>query len=113
MDVEIIALDTATSEAEFLKNLLCDLPLLNKLIPPISMHCDSQVAIAKVNSKNFNEKRRHLRVRHKSIRNLISHVVISLDLVRSKNNFVDPLTKGLTRQQILKSLRGMGLKPIN
>jgi len=99
MEAEIIFLDTATSEAEFLKNLLCDLSLLNKSIPPISMHCDSQVAISKVTSKNFNEKRRHLRVRHKSIRNLISHSVISLDFVRSKNNIADPLTKGLTRQQ--------------
>jgi len=83
METEIIALDTATSEAEFLKNLLCDLPLLNKLIPLIPMHCDSQVTISKVTSKNFNEKRRHLRVRHKSIRNLLSHGVISLDFVRS------------------------------
>jgi len=45
MKAKIIALDTATSEAEFLKNLLCDLSLLNKPIPPISMHCDNQVAI--------------------------------------------------------------------
>ena len=112
MEAEIIALDTATSEAEFLKNLLCDLPLLNKPIPPIPMHCDSQVAISKVTSKNFNEKRRHLRVRHKSIRNLISHGVISLDFVRSENNIADPLTKGLTRPQVLESSRGMGLKPI-
>ena len=79
MKEKIIALDTATSEVEFLKNLLCDFPLLNKSIPPIPMHCDSQVAISKITSKNFNEKRRHLRVRHKSIRNLISHGVISLD----------------------------------
>ena len=113
MKIEIITLDAATSKAKFLKNLLCDLPLLNKPIPLISMHCDSQVAIAKVNSKNFNEKRRHLRVRHKSIRNLISHGVISLDFVRSENNLADPLKKGLTRQQVLESSRGMGLKPIN
>ena len=45
------------SEAEFLKNLLCDLSLLNKSIPLISMHCDSQVVISKVTSKNFNEKK--------------------------------------------------------
>ena len=38
-------------------------------------------------------------MRHKSIRYLISHDVISLDFVRSKNNTADPLTKGLTRQQ--------------
>ena len=60
MEAEIIALHTASSEAKFLKNLLCTLPLLNKHIPPISMHCDSQV-ISKVTSKNFNKKRRHLR----------------------------------------------------
>ena len=57
MKAKIIALNTATSEAEFLKNVLCDLSLLNKRIPPIPMHCDSQVAISKVTSKNFNEKK--------------------------------------------------------
>ena len=76
------------------------------------MHCDSQVAISKVTSKNFNEKRRHFRMRHKSIRNLISHGVISLDFVRLKNNIVNPLTKGLMRQQVLESSRGMRLDPI-
>ena len=57
MEAEIIALDTATCEVEFLKNFLCNFPLLNEPIPPISMHCDSQVAIYKVTSKNFNEKK--------------------------------------------------------
>jgi len=51
-------------------------------------------------------------VRHKSIRNLISHNVISLDFVRLENNIVDPLTKGLMRQQVLESSRGMRLKRI-
>jgi len=77
------------------------------------MHCDSQVAICKVSSKNFNEKRRHLRVRHKFIRNLITDGIISLDFVRLERNIVDLLTKGLERQQVLKSSRGIELKPIN
>ena len=98
MEAKIIALDITTIETEFLKNLLCDLSLLNKFIPPFPMHCDSQVVISKVTNKNFNEKIRHLRVRHKSIINLISHGVISLNSVWSKNNIVDPLTKGLMRQ---------------
>ena len=56
MEAEIIALDTTTSEAEFLKNLLCDLSLLNKLILPIPMHCDSQIDISKVTSKILMKK---------------------------------------------------------
>jgi len=83
MEAKIIALDAATSETKFLKNLLCDLPLLNKSILLILMHCDSQVVISRVTSKDFNEKKRHLRVRHKSIRNLISHGFISFDFVKS------------------------------
>ena len=73
------------------------------------MHCDSQIFISKVTNKNFNEKRRHLRVRHKSLTNLISHGVISLDFVMSENTIADPLTKGLMCQQVLESLRGMRL----
>jgi len=47
------------------------------------MHYDSQIAISKVSSKKFNENIRHMRVRHKSIRNLITHAIISLDLVKT------------------------------
>jgi len=61
MKTKIIALNTANSEAEFLKNVLCDLLLLNKCIPPIPMHCDSQIAISKVTSKKFNEKKKTLK----------------------------------------------------
>ncbi|KAK6144709.1 hypothetical protein DH2020_021529 [Rehmannia glutinosa] len=113
MEAELIALDASCTEVEWLKSFLNDIPLLPKSIPPISLHCDNQVVIARAKSKNYNEKKRYLTVRHKSIRHLISHGVISLDFFRSENNIVDPLTKGLARQQVLQSSRGMGLKPIN
>ena len=61
MKAKIIALDITTSETKFLKKNLCDLSLLNKPISPISMHCDSQVVISKVISKNFNEKKKTLK----------------------------------------------------
>ena len=48
-------------------------------------------------------------MRHKCIRNLIPHGVISLDFVKSENNFAEPLTIGMTRQQILETSRGMRL----
>ena len=50
--------------------------------------------------------------RHNTIRQLLSTGVISLDFVKSKDNIVDPLTKGLNIELVEKSSRGMGLKPI-
>nr|GEV28341.1 ATP phosphoribosyltransferase 1, chloroplastic [Tanacetum cinerariifolium] len=38
--------------------------------------------------------------------------VISIDYVKSKDNTADPLTKGLSRELVSKSSKGMGLKPL-
>ncbi|GJZ77819.1 hypothetical protein Tco_0642491 [Tanacetum coccineum] len=38
--------------------------------------------------------------------------VISIDYVKSKDNIEDPLTKGLSRELVNKSSKGMGLKPL-
>ena len=49
MEVEFIALEKASSEAEWLRNILADILLWTR--PPfVSMRCDSQAAIAKAKS---------------------------------------------------------------
>ena len=60
----------------------------------------------------YNGKSRHIRRRHNTIKQLLSTTVISLDYVKSKDNIADSLTKGLNRELVEKSLRGMGIKPI-
>ena len=42
MEAELAALDDATVEAEWLRELLMDLPVVEKPIPVISMNCDNQ-----------------------------------------------------------------------
>lgn len=77
----------------------------------MSLHCDNQAAIAQANSKIYNGKNRHLRLRHNIVKQLVGDRVISLDYVRSEKNLADPLTKPLTRGLMMETSRGMGLKP--
>ena len=56
MEAELTALDTAGSEAKWLRDLLMDLPVVEKPIPAISMNCDNQTMITKVNSYKDNMK---------------------------------------------------------
>ena len=63
-------------------------------------------------SNMYNGKSRHIRRRHNTIRQLLSTGVIYVDYVKSKDNIADPLTKGLNRELVDKSSRGMGLKPM-
>ena len=81
-------------------------------MPPICIYCDSQSAIGRAQNYMYYDKSRHIRHRHNTIGQLLSTGVISLDYVRSKDNIMDPLTKGLNRELVKKSSRGIKLKPI-
>ena len=60
----------------------------------------------------YNGKSRHIHCKHNTIRQLLSTGVISIDYVKSKDNIANPLTKGLNRELVEKSSKGMGLKLI-
>jgi hypothetical protein len=112
MEEELIALDTATVEAEWLRELLMDLPVVKKPIPAISMNCDNQTVIVKVNNSNDNMKStRHLKRRLKSVRKLRNSGVIELDYVNTSKNLADQFTKGLSHNVIEGAPRELGLRP--
>ena len=113
MESEFIALDICAEEAEWLRQFVEDIPEWPKPVTAICIHCDNQSAIGRAQSTMYNGKSRHIRRRHKTIRQLISTGVITVDWVKSKDNIADPLTKGLSRDVVYKSSRGMGLKPMN
>ena len=46
------------------------------------------------------------------MKGFLSTGTVKLDHVRSEDNLVDPLTKGLAREKVWKTSNGMGLKPL-
>ncbi|GKA60278.1 zinc finger, CCHC-type containing protein [Tanacetum coccineum] len=110
MEYEFVALAAAGKEAEWLINLILEIPLWSKPIAPISICCDSAATLAKAYSQMYNRKSRHLGVRHSMIRELIMNGVISIEFVRSQQNLDDHLIKRPTRDLVINSAEGMGLK---
>jgi hypothetical protein len=85
---------------------------LEKPVPAISMNCDNQTVITKINSsKNNIKSTRHVKRRLKSIRNLRNSKVIALDYVHTSKNLIDQFTKGLSRNVIDSASSEMGLRP--
>jgi hypothetical protein len=112
MEAELAALDTATIEAEWLRELLLDLPIVEKMIPVILMNCDNQTVIVKVNSSKDNMKSsRHVKRRLKSVRKLRKTGVIALDYIHTSKNLANQFTKGLSCIVIDHASMELGLKP--
>ena len=112
IEAELTTLDTATLEAEWLRELLMDLPMVEKPIPAILMNCDNQTVIGKVNNSKDNMKSsRHVKRRLKSVRKLKKSKVIALDYVQTAKNLANQFTKGLSRNVIDNASMELGLRP--
>ncbi|PHT51124.1 hypothetical protein CQW23_10871 [Capsicum baccatum] len=111
MESEFIALDKAGEEAEWLQNFLEDIPYWPKPVAPVCIHCDSQAAIGREGSLMYNGKSHHIRRRHNTVRELLSSGIITVDYVKYKDNLSDLLIKGLSREQLERTFKRMGLRP--
>jgi hypothetical protein len=113
MEAELTALDTASAEAEWLRELLSDLPVVEKPIPAILMNCDNQTVITKVNSSKDNAKStRNVKRRLKTVRKLRNSGVLTMSYIQTDKNLADPFTKGLSRNVIEIASREMGMTPM-
>ena len=82
MEAELAALDTSCVEAEWLRELLMDLSVVDKPVPAVLMNCDNQTVIAKAKSSKDNLKStKHIRRRLKSVRKSRNSGVIALDYI--------------------------------
>jgi hypothetical protein len=112
MEAKLTTLDRATVEADWLRELLMDLSIVEKPLPVILMNCDNQMVIIKVDSSMDNMKSsRHIKRRLKFIRKMRNFKVITLDYIHTEKNLSDPFTKGLSRNVIDAASKEMGLRP--
>jgi hypothetical protein len=112
MEAELTALDTSTVEADWLHELLMELPIVKKPLPTILMNCDNQTVIVKVDSSKDNMKSsRHIKRWLKSIRKMRNSGVITLDYIHTEKNLADSFTKGLSHNVIDDVSKEMGLRP--
>nr|GEY61691.1 Pol polyprotein [Tanacetum cinerariifolium] len=108
--LEFVALDKAAEEAEWLRSFLEGIPLWPKPVTAMCIHRDSMAALTRAKNQIYNGKSRHIRRHHNMINDLLRNGIISIDYVKSKENIADPLSKGLYREQVIFTSRGMGLK---
>lgn len=87
MEAELVALDSVALEAEWLRDLLLDLPMIAKPIPAVLVYCDNIAVQLKVNSRKDNQKSlRHIRRRLDLCRHARETSVIIVDYIKSKRN---------------------------
>ncbi|KAF3661813.1 hypothetical protein T459_16427 [Capsicum annuum] len=110
-DLGVADVILADEDSKWLRNFLEDIPYWPKPVAPVCIHYDSQAAIGKAGSMMYNGKPHHMRWRYNIVRELLSSGIIIVDYVKSKDNVSDPLTKGLSREGVERTSKGISLRP--
>ena len=100
MKVELIALASTSEEAIWLRDLLYEIPLWEKPIPLILIHCDSTAAIGKVKNHYYNGKSRPIRRKYSTVRSYLNGGIITVNYIKSNDNLGDPFTKALAKDRV-------------
>ena len=79
IEVELIALASTSEEANWLKDLLYEIPLWEKQIPPILIQCDSTTTIGRVKNCYYNGKSKPIRKKYSTERSYLSGGIITVD----------------------------------
>ena len=61
----------------------------------------------------YNRKSKYIHRIYITIKYLLSNGIILIDYMKSKENIVDSLTKGLSRKLVYKFIKGNNLKAFN
>ncbi|PHT51643.1 hypothetical protein CQW23_06105 [Capsicum baccatum] len=111
MESEFISLNKAGEEEEWLHNFLEYISYWPKPVAPVCIHCDRQAAIGRARNMMYNGKSHHIRQRLNTVKELLSSGIITVDYVKSKDNVLDPLTIGLSKEGVERTSKKMGLRP--
>jgi hypothetical protein len=82
MESEFIALAVSCKEAKWLWNLLVGVPLWRKPFLALTIYCDSGATL-RVASKTYNNKSRHISLKHNYVHELLNNGVITVEYVKS------------------------------
>lgn len=84
----------------------------DKPVSALTIYCDNQPVIFKVDNDNYNGKFRIVCLKHNHMKGLIADGIVTVQYVKSKDNLVDLLSKGLSKELTSSTSREMELESL-
>lgn len=80
------------------KNILVNVLIWDNPVLALTINCDNQAAIFKVDIKNYNGKSRIVRLKKNHVKGLITDSIMVVQYMKSKENLTELHSKGLSKE---------------
>jgi hypothetical protein len=108
MQAEFVACYEATGQAEWLKNFILGLRVIDSISKPLTLYSDNQPAVIYLSNKS-SAAARHIDIKYLVVRDRIQDQTISTEHRRTNDMLADTLMKGLPPSVFNDRVADMGL----
>ena len=105
MESEYVTCSTAVQEGVWLKRFITKLGIVACASETITIYCDNIATLAYAKDPKYHGKTKHINIRYHFIRDMVAQEEVVLKHISMSLLVVDPLTKPISREAYVRSLR--------
>ncbi|KAK2435686.1 hypothetical protein QL285_020729 [Trifolium repens] len=113
MEAEFVACFEATVHANWLRNFILGLGLVDSIAKPLKIYCDNSAAVFFSKNDKYSKGAKHMELKYFSVKEEVQKHRVSIEHISTNLMIADPLTKGLPPKVFCGHVENMGIMAIN
>ena len=109
MEAEYIACSFAIQEAAWLRRFFQDIGVVKIAFGPVTLYCDSMVALAYAKDPKYHGKTKHIHIRYHFVIDMITQNEVVLKHIPTNEMVANLFTKPIARDALVRHVRSLGL----
>jgi hypothetical protein len=113
MEAEFVACFEATVHANWLRNFILGLGLVDSIAKPLKIYCDNSAAVFFSKNDKYSKGAKHMELKYFAVKEEVQKHRVSIEHISTNLMIADPLTKGLPPKVFCGHVENMGIMAIN
>ena len=109
MKAEFVVCFEATNQANWLRNFISGLGIVDSIARPLKMYCDNSAALFFSKDDKYSTGAKHMELKYFAVKEEVQKQRVSIEHISTKLMIVDPLTKGLPPKTFIEHVESMGI----
>jgi len=109
MEAEFVACFEATIQANWLRNFISGLGVVDSIAKPLKIYCDNSAAVFFSKNDKYSKGVKHMELKYFVVKEEVQKHKVLIDHVSTKLMIIDPLTKGLPPKVFTGHVKKMGI----
>jgi len=110
MEAEFVACFEATVQANWLRNFVSGLGIVDSIAKPLRIYCDNSASVFFSNNDKYSKGAKHTKLKYFVVKEEVQKHKVSIEHISTDLMIVDPLTKGIPPKTFIGHVVNMGIK---